>query len=128
MNTCLFCDQVIRHNLYVCHAHLPWYRAHKNEQWLQELIKMHLQQKRINMKECATINSNLIQRQNYTQTGEKTPQYTYETRGRKPRLNHSKIIRLKRYFTYKELAIMFETNDRTIKKIIRKKASYLVKK
>ena len=122
MKTCIFCDKIINKTYYTCKEHLSWYREYKDTEWFQELVKMDRKQYAINEKEDSIgyIDSTSDYIVDWVQYGKKA--------GRKPRINHYKVIEMRRYYTLEQLGVIFECNWRVIHNIISTKAPYLVKK
>ena len=123
MKTCIFCDKRINKTYYTCKEHLSWYKEYKDTIWFKELIRMQAKQYSISYREEGINYIDSVPNIHINETN-----YYKENRGRKARLNHSKIIQLRRYYTYKQLSVIFECSIVSIKDIIARKAGYLVKK
>lgn len=123
MKTCIFCDKQINKTYYTCKEHLPWYREYKDTEWLKELIRMDRKQIAISEKEDSISyidNTNNYIADEWISYGSKV--------GRKARINHLKVIRLRQYYTYTQLGVIFECDRRVIQLIVARKAPYLIKK
>ena len=123
MKTCIFCDRKINKTYYTCKEHLEWYKLYKDSPWFKELLRMQVKQYNITAREEGINYPETIPNPEINATN-----YFKETRGRKARLNHARIIKLRRYYTFNQLAVIFECSPNYLKEIIKNKAGYLVKK
>ena len=57
---CALCDKKIRNDHVVCREHLAYYLAHKDEEWMQELIKTNRRQFEVDNEEIAYMHGDTL--------------------------------------------------------------------
>lgn len=83
---CALCDKVIRNDHVVCREHLAEYLTHKDEPWMQELIKTNRRQFEVDNEELAILHGDTLPerttpkrtRRRLTETDKKQIQYYYK--------------------------------------------------